>query len=313
MFFLLSCNQSFDSKASFQPQIVVFSVLSTDRTTQFVRVEGDYMPVGYDPLSSTTDNAISSATVTIKDGTTTYLLRDTVMAREDTSRYKSPLHAFVVNPLATQPGKTYVLTVQAPGYAAATATTTIPGKGYPGTGVTTLLVLDNPQGHEDNADILCNALLSTSAKGYLGRLFVDYEVLIGSQWIEGRAEIPLAFVDPKVPDLNYVSYPQLTARAADRMAVSFKNGVYKAVLRSIASGRYKANKLIFDRVVFQFLQTDKNLFNYYNTTHAFRDAQSIRLDEPLFSNVSDGFGVVGAYSLDSLVHLLPEDFGYNNK
>ena len=183
MFFLLSCNQSFDSKASFQPQIVVFSVLSTDRTTQFVRVEGDYMPVGYDPLSSTTDNAISSATVTIKDGTTTYLLRDTVMAREDTSRYKSPLHAFVVNPLATQPGKTYVLTVQAPGYAAATATTTIPGKGYPGTGVTTLLVLDNPGGHEDNADILCNALLSTSAKGYLGRLFVDYEALIGTEWI----------------------------------------------------------------------------------------------------------------------------------
>jgi hypothetical protein len=189
----------------------------------------------------------------------------------------------------------------------------MPGKGFPGTGFTTLLVLDNPRGHEDNADILCNALLSTSAKGYLGRLFVDYEVLIGTGWIEGHAEIPLAFVDPKVPDLEYVNYPQLTARAADRMVVSFKNGVYKAVLQSIASARYKANKLIFDRVVFQFLQTDKNLFNYYNTTHAFRDAQSIRLDEPLFSNVSDGFGVVGAYSLDSLVHLLPEDFSYNNK
>ncbi len=63
--FLLSCNQSFDSRAPFQPQIVVFSVLSTDKRAQFVRVEGDYMPVGNDPLSSTTDNTIVGATVTI--------------------------------------------------------------------------------------------------------------------------------------------------------------------------------------------------------------------------------------------------------
>jgi hypothetical protein len=311
--FLLSCNQSFDSKAPFQPQLVVFSVLSTDRTAQFVRVEGDYMPAGYDPLSSTTDNAISGAIVTVRDGSTTFRLRDTVMNRQDTSRYKSPLHAFVVSPFTAQPGKAYVVTVQATGYPAATATATIPGKGFLGTGVISLLVLDNPRGYEENADIICNALLSTAAKGYVGRLFADYEVLIGTEWIEGRVEIPLAFIDPKVPDVKYVTYPQLTSRTADRMVVSFKNSVYKAVLQSVASGRYKSNKLIFNRVVFRFLQTDKNLFNYYNTTHAFRDVQSIRLDEPLFSNVSGGFGVVGAYTLDSLVHILPEDFMYNNK
>jgi hypothetical protein len=311
--FLLSCNQSFDSKAPFQPQLVVFSVLSTDRTAQFVRVEGDYMPAGYDPLSSTADNAIPGAIVTMREGSTTYRLRDTVMSRQDTSRYKTPLHAFVLNPFAAQPGKVYVVTVQASGYPAATATATMPGRSFPGTGVTTSLILDNPRGYEENADIICNALLSSAAKGYVGRLFADYEVLIGTEWIEGRVEIPLAFIDPKVPDLKYVTYPQLKSRTADRMVVSFKNNVYKATLQSLASGRYKSNKLIFNRAVFQFLQADKNLFNYYNTTHAFRDAQSIRLDEPLFSNVSGGFGVVGAYTLDSLVHILPEDFLYNNK
>lgn len=312
-FFFLSCNQSFDSKAPFQSQLVVFSVLSTDRTSQVVRVEGDYMPAGYDPLSSTADVAVRTAVVTLRDGLTTYRLRDTVMDRQDTTRYKSLLHAFVANPLAAQPGRTYVVTVQAPGYSSASATATIPGRSYPGTGVTTLLVLDYPRGYEDNADIICNALLSTATKGYVGRLFADYEVLIGTEWVEGRVEIPMGFIDPKVPDLKYVKYPQLTSRTASQMVISFKNGVYKAVLQSLTSGRYKSNKLIFKWVVFQFLQTEKNLFNYYNTTHAFRDAQSIRLDEPLFSNVSGGFGVVGAYTLDSLVHLLPEDFSYNNK
>lgn len=311
--FLLSCNQTFDSRATFQPQLVIFSVLSTDRTAQYVRVEGDYMPVGYDPLSSTTENAIPGATVTIRDGSTTYSLRDTTLVRQDTSRYTSALHAFVLNPLTVQPGKTYVVTVQAPGFAAATATATMPGRGFPGTGLTTSLLLDNPGKYEDNADIICNAQLSSTAKGYVGRLFVDYEVLIGADWVEGRSEIPLAFADSKVPDLTYVSYPELTTRTADRVVVLFKNSVYRATLQSLASGRYKSHKLNFKWIVFQLLQADKNLFNYYNTTHAFRDEQSIRLDEPLFSNVSGGFGVVGAYSLDSLVHLLPEGFSFNNR
>jgi hypothetical protein len=311
--FLLGCSQSFDSKAPFQPRLVVFSVLSNDRTAQFVRVEGDYMPAGFDPLSSSADNAILGAIVTLRDGFTSYRLRDTVMNRQDTSRYKSALHAFVLSPFIAQPGKTYVVTVQASNYPAATATATIPGKTFPGTGLTTTLILDNPRGYEEDADIICNAALASSTKGFTGRLFVDYEVLIGSEWIEGRSEIPLAFDDPEVPDLRYVTYPQLTSRNADRMVITFKNSVYKAVLQSLASGRYKSNKLIFNRVVFQFLQADKNLFNYYSTTHAFRDVQSIRLDEPLFSNISGGFGVVGAYSLDSLVHLLPENFNYNNR
>lgn len=271
------------------------------------------MPAGYDAPASTSDNAIPAANVTVKDGGITYRLRDTVLTRLDTSRYKFPLHAFALSPFVPVPGKTYTVTVQAPGFNVATATAITPGKGFPGTGVTTPLILDNPGGYEENADIICNALLSTAAKGYVGRLFVDYDVLIETEWTEGRSEIPLAFIDPKVPDLKYVSYPQLTSRTANRMVVSFKNNVYKAVLRSLASGKSKSNKLIFNRVVFQLLQADKNLFNYYNTTHAFRDVQSIRLDEPLFSNVSGGFGVVGAYTLDSLVHLLPEDFIYNNK
>lgn len=311
--FLLCCNQSFDSRAPFQPQLVVFSVLSTDRTAQIVRLEGNYMPDGYDPLSSTADNEIPGAMVTVRDGSTTYRLRDTVMDRQDTSRYKSPLRAFVLSPFVAQPGKAYVVTVQAPGYPAATAIATMPGKGFPGTALTTPLVLDNPRGYEGNTNIVCNALLSTAAKGYIGRLFVDYDVLIGTGWIEGRLEIPLGFIDPKVPDLKYVKYPQLTSRTADRIAVIFENSVYNAVLQSLASGRYESNKLIFNRVVFQLLQADKNLFNYYNTTHAFRDAQSIRLDAPLFSNVSGGLGLVGAYTLDSLVHLLPENFIYNNR
>jgi hypothetical protein len=77
--------------------------------------------------------------------------------------------------------------------------------------------------------------------------------------------------------------------------------------------RYKSNKLIFNRVVFQVLQTDKNPFDYFNVGDAYRDAQSMRLVDPMFSNVAGGVGLVGANALDSLVHLLPEDFMYERR
>ena len=312
--FLLSCNQPFDPRAPFQEQLVVFSVLSTDRNAQFVRVERNYMPPDFDPLAVVADKAIPGAQVTVTDGIATYRLRDTTLPRLDTSRFKFPLHTFVMSPFSAQAGRTYRVTVQSPGLVSATATATVPSKSFPSMGITVSMVLDNPDGRDGNAEMLFNAVLSSSARGYVGRLYVDYDVLIGSDWVSGRTEIPLAFVDPKVPNLKYVTYPQMAARTSTGfIALAFKNSVYAATLNSISFDRYKSNKLIFNRVVFQILQADKNLFNYFNVAHAYRDAQSVRLDEPMFSNVAGGAGLVGAYALDSLVHLLPEDFAYNKK
>lgn len=50
----------------------------------------------------------------------------------------------------------------------------------------------------------------------------------------------------------------------------------------------------------------EHLFHYYSSTHADQDPHSIRLDQPLVSTLSGALGMVGAYSLDSLVTLLPE-------
>ena len=312
--FLLSCNQPFDPKAPFQEQLVVFSVLSTDRNAQFVRVERNYMPPDFDPLAVVADKAIPGAQVTVTDGIATYRLRDTTLPRLDTSRFKSPLHSFVMSPFSAQAGKTYRVTVQSPGLVSATATATVPSKSFPSMAITVSTILDNPDRFKSNEGMVFNVVLSTITRGFVGRLFLDYEVLEGSEWVSKRTEVPLLALDPKVPSLKYVTYPQMIARTSTGFAAQvFKNYLYTATLNSISFDRYKSNKLIFNRVVFQVLQADKNLFNYFNVAHAYRDAQSIRLDEPMFSNVAGGVGLVGAYALDSLVHLLPEDFAYNKK
>ncbi|MCX6135264.1 MAG: DUF4249 family protein [Ignavibacteriales bacterium] len=312
--FLLSCNQPFDPKAPFQEQLVVFSVLSTDRNAQFVRVERNYMPPDFDPLAVVDDKAIPGAQVTVTDGLSTYRFRDTTLPRLDTSRFRSPIHAFVMSPFSPQAGKTYRFTVQTPGVESASASATIPSKSFPSMGITVPMILDSPGSFNSNEEMVFNVVLSTITRGFVGRLFLDYEVLEGSEWASKRTEVPLIALDPKFTSLKYVTYPQMIARTSTGFAAQiFRNYLYTATLSSISYDRYKSNKIIFNRVVFQVLQADKNLFNYFNVAHAYRDAQSIRLDEPMFSNVTGGTGLVGAYALDSLVHLLPEDFVYNKR
>ena len=313
MLFLSSCNQPFDPRAPLQQQLVVFSVLSTDRNVQFVRVEHDYMPSDFDPLSYSSDNSVTNAVVTIKDGNLTYRLRDTSYARPDTSRYKSPFHAYVLSPFTPQYGRTYQIAASSPDFGTTVASVVIPAKSFPSMALFTSAILDRPGAYTPDNPISFYVVLSTAAKGYYARLFVDYDVLMGSEWVEGRVEVPLSFLAEGIQDLTRAIYPQLTRASSTRLTTVFKNALYRAALNEVANIRYKSHRLIFNRVVLTFLQVDQNLFNYYYIVHAYRDAASMRLDEPMYSNIAGGTGLFGVYTLDSLVHLLPEDFGYNNR
>ncbi len=95
-----------------------------------------------------------------------------------------------------------------------------------------------------------------------------------------------------------------------QIGLFYKNGYYRAIV-NVVNSQYRSNRLIFKWATFVVLQADKNLFDYYSSTHPSQDPFSIRLDEPLVSTVSGGLGVVGAYSLDSLVRLLPGNFWGN--
>ena len=92
-----ACNQPFDPKGELDRRTVLYSVLSTDRTTQYVRVERSYMPEGFDPGSSTTDYFVPNAAITLTGGGIAARFRDASMVRSDTSRNKFPFvvtHAY---------------------------------------------------------------------------------------------------------------------------------------------------------------------------------------------------------------------------
>ena len=308
-----ACNEQFDPRQELEPKLVVFSILSTDRNTQFARVEQDYMAPDFNPLAHTGDNAVLGAVVTLQDGSVAYRFADTSFARSDTSRYKSAIRSYVLRGFLPVYGRTYQLSAASSPLGTASASVTIPTKSILDMGAGASAVLDNPSDYAPDASITCFALLSSITRGYLGHLYIYYDVLLDSEWQEGRVEIPLRFISPDLKSLEYAVYPQLASKPARNQAsLIFTNELYRATLGSVANSRFMGKKLIFKWAVFQLAQLEKNLFNYYHTVHAYRDAHSIRLDEPMYSNIAGGYGLVGAYTLDSLVHLLPEDFSFNN-
>lgn len=309
LLFATGCNQPFDPRAPLKPQLVVFSVLSNDRTAQFVRVESNYMPVGFDPSTSLSDNAITDALVILKDSLHTYQFRDTVIERQDTTRYKFPIHVYGLPSFTPQRGGAYKLTIESPTMGTATASVTIPARSR--------IFMDNrlesffryPELNKPDVAIPMEAQLSGYTQAYIGRLYVYYDVLKGIEWVEERVEVPLSAMDSVGYNLIFPRYPDLTLLSGEQhVNMIFFNGYYLATIKERTFGRYEKNKIIYKWSVFVLLQTDLNLYNYYSSVHEFRDPRSIRLDEPIYSNVKGGTGMVGAYTVDSLVVILPASF-----
>ncbi len=279
-----------------------------------VRVERDYMPSDFDIPAYTVDNSIAGATVALNSGIATYLLRDTTFPRADTSRYNSQLRGYVLNAFKPEYGKSYRISVQSKQYGSVSATVLVPSKPLLSLEASSYSVLDNPGSSPKEANIAFPIICGNDTRAFIGRLYVYYDVLKDGEWIEERAEIPVDYKYSGLADFRYVSYGSMRPTPTNNRAVgSYKNEFYSKTLIALSYGMYFNTKIIFNRVVFQLLQVDPNLYGYYLTTHAFNDPHSIRLDEPAYSNVVRGEGVVGAYTLDSLVHALPEGFGFNKR
>jgi len=122
------CDQSFNPKAPFEKQLVVFSILSNASDTQYVRVSTNYDVTGFDPSENQVDQSIVGAQVIVTGPSNSYRFEETLLPRSDTSRYKTPIHAYAVSPFRPEHGKTYNLAVTTGDLGTASGSVTIPEK-----------------------------------------------------------------------------------------------------------------------------------------------------------------------------------------
>jgi hypothetical protein len=268
------------------------------------------MPSGYDAMAYTADGFVPNALVTIQDPGNTYVLRDTTFARPDTSRYKSALRAYVVRPLAISYGASYHVTVRSASFGEASSSVLVPRRPTLTMPPTSILMLITPNAFQDEDEIAFTVDLGTGAKGWIGRFYICYNVFENGRWFEDRTPVPIAYIFPKV--FSTVVYGELTRAGYNNHSASvYRNDVYRKTLVEILTDKHPNSRIRFTNALFELVQVEEGLYNYYRIGHASSDVFSVRLDEPLYTNLAGGVGVVGAYTLDSLVQAYPENFPFN--
>ncbi len=292
----LQCDVPFSPKGEYRDQLVVYVVLLDHTNKQFARVYSTYNPPGFDPLEHTIDNQFSSAQVLIRFGTDSLLFRDTVVARTDDSRYNDSVRAFVAEPFQPSRGIAYSLLVTANNHLVS-ASTVVP----PAATVTSgsIYVLDQPAQTRD--DIFAAAALAPESYGSLLQLFLEVDVLQSGNWVRFREQIPFDMLNYENCTTFEPSYPDFERNSNGQRALHISNLIYRRMISHIDQ-KYSGQTHFISRAVFQLTQFDEHLYRYYKNVNGFSDRFSIRLDEPDYTNISDGLGVFGAMTVDSLVH-----------
>lgn len=290
------CNETFEPKGPYEQKLVVYSVLSNRADSLFLRVYSLYNPSGHNPLDNTVDTDIQGARVMVFNDSVSYVLAGVVIPRTDKSRYAANINGYLAQPFRFQDAKTFTLILtSSAGNASAKVTTPGPGMVEPNNG----FVLKTPEKYTD--DISAKVRLSNVTQGYLLRLYVEFDAVVGSRTIHVRAEAPKAIRSSA--EVRYVyDYPMLVRRITDRIVlyeiVYFNLNAYKAFLLDQVAN-YGEIKLT--NATFILTQVESNLYKYYNLANGFLDEFSLRSDLPDFSNITGGFGVFGAMRDDSVV------------
>ena len=288
------CDDTINPNAPYEPRIIAYCILSTGTSKQFVRTYATADPS--QPHEDLAEPVVSDARVTISQQNTIYQLRDTTIARKDASRYTAEVAAKVASPFTPKYGSEYVLNVQSQTMGTYVARTKIPKQGAISSPF--IYILQTPGDYKYDLPLE----LKVYGKGYVLRMLLEYEVEINGIWFEQTEEVPRALIG-----LSDVLFPVVVQTQGQGEKLKWPLATLSHTFSGIMK-RYESNHITFKQVVLQLRQYDENLFNYYQIVNSFHDPRSIRVDIPDYTNIPNGQGVFGAYTVEELVYELPPDF-----
>ncbi|HXG06984.1 MAG TPA: DUF4249 family protein [Nitrososphaera sp.] len=295
--------------------MVIYSILTTQSDTQFVRVYTSYDLPKNKPESNPSEQPVTDATVTISQGSSTFVFRDTVMLRNDRGSYNNPIHLYYAHPLRVEANQTYALKVVSPKYGTATSSVLVPSATT--INIVTGNVLERPATR--TTDVVANFMPAPNARAILVRFYIVFTA--DNPWEpnavrnkEKYFEVPLLRIATnRNLEQCKILYPLIAKRVTQTprlgadpqpLGITYPFPTYPESIAGIQ--RYHFN-VRFKRAVFYLVQFDDPFYKYYSNANLFRDKLAIRLDEPPdYTNISGGIGLFASVRVDSAVWNLPE-------
>jgi hypothetical protein len=278
----ISCEQNVDPKAQFNERYVLNFIIRGDTSYQIATLSHSYTVAGVDPYENETDPSIQGADIRVWYKNDVFKMRDTSIARQDTSRYKTPTNFYYLKGFKPGNESSLDIAVELNNGRKLTASTRTPAK----------IDIDSvdltvPSQNKSNFSYVWK----NTYEGiyYIYRFRFYYTVSEGSGITWYTKEVPLTYLKSGKVYVPY--FPSISKNTS----VIYDNSSLDSALVQISRGDADKSKYEVKRAEFEIIIFDKNLSNYYSVTHGYLDEYSIRIDENDYSNINGGYGIFASY------------------
>ena len=269
---------------------------------QAATVAKTYSTGGFDPYQNKKDPFLAGADVRVWYKDSVYVFYDTTVARQDTSRYKSPMNLYLNRRFKVEPDDSIEVEVMLPNGRRLKSSTKSAGKVTFSDSSSIFISSD-----EKSINILW---VSTSIGNYfLPKFSIIYYKQEGNQNIRHEKEVPLRYENNQPVPFTTNKIP----------LVSVDISTIKQALKEIAEGDPdKASYSILLHPEFEVAAFDDALSKYYSTSTQSFSSLTVSLDETDYSNIQGGYGIFGSFTSTAYQKLkfdgdIITSFGYKVK
>jgi len=276
-----SCEENFNPFGESGEQYVLNCILRGDTTLQLATVARTYNTGGFNPFDNVQDPYLSGAEVRVWYKDSVFLLKDTSIVRNDTSRYKSPINIYTSSRFSIGFNEPLEIEVLLPNGRRLKSSTRSAGRTtYQSTSSTTI------PGSSANF-ITIEWTSSSPGIYYFPEFSIVYYKKEGSQ---------LTRYIKKVPS-HYESGTPVYFKPMQQASIRISAETLLTALNEISEGDdEKSNYTIDLRPIIKIAAFDEALSRYYSTTSKSADPLTVTVDENDYSNIDGGFGIFASFT-----------------
>ncbi len=273
-----SCEEDFNLKSDYKPRYSLNCIIRADTSQHTAVITRSYMVPGFDPYEYTDDPFVSGADIRLWYKDNVFFFRDSLIGREDTSRFKFPQKIYYLNDFT--PVENDFMEIQAVLENGKTlqATTRIPRRIKWDSSSTFLLPIPGA----DKFDIAW--LKNNNIGWFLLRLQLIYK-RDGINSPSESAILPVRY------DGDTPVFPQPTKNSG----ITFQWSAFERTIKAISENVQDKSKVIIYGVTVELLVFDESLSKYYSNLNGYMDDFTIRVDQNDFTNIEGGLGIFGSY------------------
>ena len=234
---------------------------------------------GSNPYQNTIDPAVTGAIINLTQANQQYVFKDSTIARQDTSRYKTPVNFYYLKDFSLEQGRQITIEAVLPNGKILSAETNAPNDFRFDNAAQTRIIPP-----EIGDDIMIQWLVGEEGLMFDAKLELVYYKTENGSDVRHTMEIPLEFNG----DTPVYPLPIFETGIVYNLP-SFTRIMQEISKNDANKADYKIADAFFTIVVY-----DKNLTGYFAAL-TFIDELSIRIDEIDFTNIVGGFGVFGSY------------------